>query len=174
MRGWVTWSAADRLNVVAAAVHARRVGQAPCRLFVALLRDRRWEVITQDDEDTAWGWLRDSLHGPAHREEPAAGVPPPAVPLSEDARFVDLAQRVLWQGGWRGEPFLAVKLQYPEWTPPRWAQAQAELTQWRLQQAQAQVNTRRGLTRLGAVWEDAEPGMGGEGWEDDPDGEADD
>ena len=58
MRGWVTWSEADRLHVVAAAVHARRVGQAPCRLFVALLRDRRWEVITQEDEDTARGWLR--------------------------------------------------------------------------------------------------------------------
>src|SRR6516165_6639950 len=27
--------------------------QDPCRLFVALLRDRRWEVITQADEDRA-------------------------------------------------------------------------------------------------------------------------
>src|SRR5262249_41387247 len=39
-RGWLRGGEAERLNVVAAAVHARRVGQVPCRLFVALLRDR--------------------------------------------------------------------------------------------------------------------------------------
>jgi len=151
MRGWVSWSEADRLHVVAAAVHARRVGQEPCRLFVALLRARRWEVITQDDEDTAWGWLRDYLYGPAPRTEPEAPAPPlvPAVPRSEAARFVDLAQRVLRQGGWHGEPFLAVKLQYPEWTRARWEHAQAELTQWRLLQAQA--NARGQLASLGAI-----------------------
>ena len=60
-------------------------------------------------------------------------------PLSDEARFVDLAQRVLRQAGWRGAPFLAVKLQYPEWTLQRWEHAQAELEQWRLQQAQANV-----------------------------------
>ena len=59
----------------------------------------------------------------------------------------------------RGAPFLAVKLQYPEWTLQRWERAQAELTQWRLQQAQA--NARSQLARLGAFlaveepWEDA-------------------
>ena len=162
MRGWVTWSEADRLNVVAAAVHARRVGQAPGALFVALVRTRRWEVITQEDEDTAWGGLRDYLYGPAPREAPAAAAPPPVFgePLSDDARFVDLAQRVLRQAGWRGAPFLAVKLQYPEWTLQRWEHAQAELEQWRLQQAQA--NARSQLAGLGALlaveepWEDAE------------------
>jgi hypothetical protein len=159
-RGWVTGSEADRLNVVAAAVHARRVGRDACRLFVALLRDRRWEVITQEDEDTARGGLRDYLYGPAPREQPAAAAPPPVPgePLSDDARFVDLAQRVLRQAGWRGAPFLAVKLQYPEWTLQRWEHAQAELTQWRLQQAQA--NARGQLAGLGVVlageelWED--------------------
>jgi hypothetical protein len=158
-RGWITGSEADRLNVVAAAVHARRVGQEPCRLFVALLRDRRWEVITQEDEDTAWGGLRDYLYGPAPREQPAAATPASAVPLSDDARFVDLAQRVLRQAGGRGVPFLAVKLQYPEWTRQRWEHAQAELEQWRLQQAQA--NARSQLASLGGLlaveepWEDA-------------------
>ena len=159
MRGWVTWSEADRLHVVAAAVHAQRMGQEPCRLFVALLRDRRWEVITQDDEDTARGWLRDYLYGPAPREAPAAPAPTSEVPLSDDARFVDLAQRVFRHGGWQGTPFLAVKLQYPEWTLPRWEHAQAELTQWRLLQAQA--NARSQLASLGVLlaveerWEDA-------------------
>ena len=84
MRGWVTWSEADRLHVVAAAVHARRVGQEPCRLFVALLRDRRWEVITQEDEDTAHRWLREQAYGPRRPAMPAAGTPAPAVPLSDD------------------------------------------------------------------------------------------
>ena len=57
-RGWLTGGEATQLNVVAAAVHARRVGDAPCRLFVALLRDQRWEVITQENEDQARALLR--------------------------------------------------------------------------------------------------------------------
>jgi hypothetical protein len=159
MRGWVTWSEADRLNVVAAAVHARRVGQAPCRLFVALLRDRRWEVITQEDEDTAHRWLREQAYGPRRPAMPAAGTPVPAVPLSDDAHFAHLAQQVLRAHGWRDDPLLLVKRQYPEWTRVRWEQAQAELTQWRLLQAQA--NARSQLASLGAIldrevsWEDA-------------------
>lgn len=159
-RGWVTGSAADRLHVVAAAVHARRIGQAPCRLFVALLRDRRWEVITQDEEDTACAWLRTSLDGPAHRAEPEPVAPPPArvVPRSKDADVVDALQRGL-PPAWRDRPFLALKLQDPTWTRARWEQAQAELTQWRLLQAQANARSQR--ASLGAIldrevsWEDA-------------------
>jgi len=158
-RGWVTWSEADRLHVVAAAVHARRVGQAPCRLFVALLRDRRWEVITQEDEDTAQRWLREQAYGPWRPAMPAAGTPAPAVPLSDEAHFAHLAQQVLRAHGWRDDPFLLVQRQYPEWTRARWEQAQVELTQWRLLQAQA--NARSQLASLGAIldrevsWEDA-------------------
>ena len=172
MRGWVSWSEADRLNVVAAAVHARRVGQEPCALFVALLRDQRWEVITQDDEDTARGWLREHLYGSTPREEPTAAAPAPAVPLSDDARFVDFAQRVLQHDGWRDDPLLAVKMQDPAWTRPRWTQAEAELAQWRL--AQAQANARSGLARLGAVWKGEAPWVAREDREEDPDAAADD
>ncbi len=160
MRGWVTWSEADRLNVVAAAVHARRVGQAPCRLFVALLRDRRWEVITQEDEDTAHRWLREQAYGPRRPAMPAAGTPAPAVPLSDEAHFAHLAQQVLRAHGWREDPFLLVRRQYPEWTRARWEQAQAELTQWRLLQAQANARSQRAslgtLLAVEAPWEDAE------------------
>jgi hypothetical protein len=158
-RGWVHSSAADRLNVVAAAVHARRVGQAPCRLFVALLRDRRWEVITQEDEDTAHRWLREQAYGPRRPAMPAAGTPVPAVPLSDDAHFAHLAQQVLRAHGWRDDPFLLVHRQYPEWTRARWEQAQAELEQWRLLRAQANARSQR--ASLGAIldrevpWEDA-------------------
>lgn len=163
MRGWVTWSEADRLNVVAAAVHARRVGQAPCRLFVALLRDRRWEVITQEDEDTAHRWLREQAYGPRRPAMPAAGTPVPAVPLSDEAHFAHLAQQVLRAHGWRDDPFLLVQRQYPEWTRARWEQAQTELAQWRLQLAQA--NARSQLASLGALLDREEP------WEDAGDAE---
>jgi hypothetical protein len=59
---------------------------------------------------------------------------------------------VLRQVGWRGEPFLRVKLHDPTWTRDRWEQAQAELAQWRLRQAQQ----RRSLRALGEVAEDEE------------------
>jgi hypothetical protein len=134
-RGWLRGGEAEQLNVVAAAVHARRVGQAPCRLFVALLRDRRWEVITQDDEDQAHRLLRAQRDSPHWQLEPPAARP--EGPLSDDARFVLLAPQVLRQAGWRGEPFLGVKLQDPTWTRARWEQAQAELLQWRVRQTQA-------------------------------------
>jgi hypothetical protein len=149
-RGWLRGGEAEQLNVVAAAVHARRVGQAPCRLFVALLRDRRWEVITQDDEDQAHRLLREHADGPCRRpQQPPAAVP--AMPLSDDARLVLLAPQVLRQAGWRGEPFLGVKLQDPTWTRARWEQAQAELTQWRLRQAQARREG-SGLESLAVPW----------------------
>ncbi len=153
-RGWLRGGEAEQLNVVAAAVHARRVGQAPCRLFVALLRGRRWEVITQEDEDQARTLLREHADGPCRRRPPAAAAVP-AMPLSADARFVLLAPQVLRQAGWRGEPFLGVKLQDPTWTRARWEQAQAELTQWRVWQAQARRQG-SGLEALAVPWPDGE------------------
>jgi len=158
-RGWLSSSEADRLHVVAAAVHARRIGEAPCRLFVALLRDRRWEVITQADEDTARAWLRTFRDGPAPRAAPAPVAPllTPLVPRSEDADVVAL-QRGL-PPAWRDRPLLFLKLQDPTWTLARWEHAQAELTQWRLLQAQANARSQR--ASLGAIldrevpWEDA-------------------
>ncbi len=154
-RGWLRGGEAEQLNVVAAAVHARRVGQAPCRLFVALLRDRRWEVITQDDEDQALALLRAQRDGPRRGPPPAPAAAVPAMPLSADARLVLLAPEVLRQAGWRGEPFLGVKLQDPTWTRARWEQAQAELTQWRVRQAQARRQG-SGLEPLAASWADGE------------------
>ena len=74
-RGWLKGGEAAQLNVVAAAVHARRVGDAPCRLFVALLRDQRWEVITQEDEDQARALLR-VLSGWSAATPCAGGLPP--------------------------------------------------------------------------------------------------
>jgi hypothetical protein len=151
-RGWLRGGEAAQLNVVAAAVHARRVGQDPCRLFVALLRDQRWEVITQEDEDQARRLLRAHRDGPCRR--PATCAAAPEVPLPDDTRFVLLAEQVLRQAGWQGDPFLAVQMQYPMWTRARWEQARAELTQWRLQQVQARQQG--SLDTMAIPWEDTE------------------
>ncbi len=52
--GWVRDCEADWLNVAAAAEHARRCGMVnPPGLFVWLLRHKRWDHISQADEDAA-------------------------------------------------------------------------------------------------------------------------
>ena len=129
-------------------MHARRVGDAPCRLFVALLRDQRWEVITQEDEDQACRLLREHRDGPAPRTRVPAAEP--EVPLPDDARFVLRAEHVLRQAGWRGEPFLGVKLVDPTWTRARWEQAQAALAQWQQRQGRARWQ-RSGMEALGTA-----------------------
>ena len=129
-------------------MHARRVGDAPCRLFVALLRDQRWEVITQEDEDQARRLLREHRDGPCPRTRAPATVP--EVSLSDDARFVLRAQHLLRQAGWQGEPFLGVKLVDPTWTHERWDHAQAALAQWQQRQGHARWQP-RGLEALGAT-----------------------
>jgi hypothetical protein len=141
-RGWLQRSEAERLNVVAAAVHAQRIGHDPCRLFVALLRDRRWEVITQEDEDRARLLLREHADGPRRRAAPEGGS---VMPMPDDARFVLLAQEVLHQAGWYGDPFLAVKMQYPEWPRARWDEAMAALEEWQRHQRQANARMQGGL-----------------------------
>ncbi|MGE3537361.1 MAG: hypothetical protein AB7N91_07980 [Candidatus Tectimicrobiota bacterium] len=153
-RGWLRGGEAAQLTVVAAAVHARRVGQEPCRLFVALLRDQRWEVITQEDEDKALAILREHRDGPLRRHAAAACAPEADATLSDDARFALLAPQVLRQAGWRGEPFLGVKLHDPTWTRARWDRAQAALAQW--QQAQALGRLQGSLDTMAIPWEDRE------------------
>src|SRR3989442_15927390 len=102
-----------------------------------------------------WSWLSwfICLSSRLWALAPAAAVP--EMPLSDDARLVLLAPQVLRQAGWRGELFLGVKLQDPTWTRARWEHAQAELTRWRLQQAQARRRG-SGLEPLGAPWADGE------------------
>lgn len=78
-----------------AQVHARRVGQALCRLFVALLRDQRWEVITQEEEDQAHALFRAYRDGPLCHRAAAAGASVPVAALSDDACFALLAPQGL-------------------------------------------------------------------------------
>jgi DNA-binding IclR family transcriptional regulator len=58
-RGWFPDSEADALNFVAAAVRARSTPvRDPVRVFVALIRGRRWGHVTQAQEDEARRMLR--------------------------------------------------------------------------------------------------------------------
>ncbi|MGE3537825.1 MAG: hypothetical protein AB7N91_10385 [Candidatus Tectimicrobiota bacterium] len=153
-RGWLRGGEAGQLTLVAVAVHARRVGKAPCRLFVGLLQAQRWEVITQEDEDQAHAMLRSHRDGPLRRSTAEDCTPEPDAALSDDARFALLAPQVLRQAGWRGEPFLGVKLHDPTWTRERWDRAQAALAQWQQQQAQGRQED-KGLEMLAdAPWEE--------------------
>jgi hypothetical protein len=142
-RGWLRRCEADRLTFVAAAVHARRVGEDPCALFVTLVRGQHWAVITQEDEDRAHTLLREHATG---RQRRAKAIAVPEQALSDDARFVLLAEQVLRQAGWPGEPFLAVQRQYSAWTRQRWEAAQAELAHRRLGQTLGRMG---GIGRIG-------------------------
>src|SRR3989442_5624924 len=102
-----------------------------------------------------WSWLSwfICLSSRLWALAPAAAVP--EMPLSDDARFVLLAEQILRQAGWRGELFLGVKLQDPTWTRDRWEHAQVELTQGRVRQVQAR-QPGSGLAALAAPLADRE------------------
>jgi len=137
----------DRREFFALAAHALRVGQDPCALFVKLVHDVPMRIAVSDgDEDAARARLL------AYDRPPAPAIAgPPAPVLSDDARFVDIAIRVLEQDGWRDDPFSAVKTQYPEWTRARWDTACSELAQ--AQHRWQQVNALRRLTEV-SIMED--------------------
>ena len=131
-------SAPDRLRFVALAEHALRVGSKnPCGLFARLLGRQCWDFITDADDAAAQQRLKaDNGIDTQRRAQPSPGVPPPT--FSEDARFVDRVLRVL-PSEWRDRPFLAVKMQDPEWTRERWDTACNELAQARQAWAQPQT-----------------------------------
>jgi hypothetical protein len=65
-RGWVRSCEADALNFLAAAVRARSTpSRDPVRVFVALVRERRWNHITQAQEDQARRALRQPSNRPS-------------------------------------------------------------------------------------------------------------
>jgi hypothetical protein len=108
-------------------------------------------VITQDDEDQANRLLRAHRDGPRRRHTAEACPPGPDAALSDDARLALWAEQVLRQAGWRGAPFLGVKLHDPTWTRARWDAAQAALAQWR----RTPARQRSGLGALGEAAEAA-------------------
>jgi len=161
----------DVLRLLALTEHVLEPGTArdptnPGALFAHNLRLQRW--YGTDANDLA-AEKRLIAHERAHAPAPPRSDAPPV--LSDDARFVDLAQRVLRQDGWRGDPFLAVKMPYPEWTRERWDNAVGELAH--AQHAWKQVNPLSRLREL--VMEDGQaspcpeagepcPECGAKGW----------
>jgi len=94
--GWVSLAECDRLNVLAAAEHARRSGRDnPPGLFVWLVQHRRWEYITQADEDAARRCLRFEISTSMPAGEQKG-------PLQTEVR--DLVEQVLRSLGRPGTP----------------------------------------------------------------------
>ncbi len=135
-RGWITGCVADRLNFLAAAVHARRIGSAPGALFVAIVRDKRWERITDGDEDEARALLR------PRDPRPGCSNAAPTQGLSDDASVVHAVQQLCRQAGSDADPCTALAQHDPTWTRARWDAARAELQGH---------SGRAGFERLGAV-----------------------
>jgi hypothetical protein len=152
-RGWLGGSEADWLTCVTTAQHALRVGQNPGGLFVAVLRQQAWHLLTQADEDAARQVLR-AAHGPLTASErailrqvfgqPAAGPPGlPVPPLSHAAHCAREALRLCQSARWAGDPFTVVKAAEPAWTRARWEAALAELEQSHLLQQVANAQQQR-------------------------------
>ena len=60
LRGWVSRTQSHILNVYAAAAHALRVGRRnPCGLFIWIVANSAWHVLSCDDEDAARELLRE-------------------------------------------------------------------------------------------------------------------
>lgn len=123
--GFISTSEADRLAFLAAAAHARAVGSKPCRLFAWMVRGRRFEFITQADEDQARSLLRPRRE-PESRPTPAP-LRRPEDALSDDAKLARSVQAALNRAGYRGDPLPLVRRERPEWTRERWDAAVKEL-----------------------------------------------
>ena len=144
----VTTSEADRLKFLAGAEHAKAVGSKPCRLFAWMVRGRRWEFITQADEDAARTRLKQHFHAPP----PRPTIPPPMarperVSLSEDAVLVQTITAALKRANHRGDGFPLLKRERPEWTRERWDLALAELEAARVRKSEAP----QGMTAIGSL-----------------------
>jgi hypothetical protein len=125
--GFVDESYVAQLNFAAAAEHARVRGSrnAP-GLFVWLVRRRKWEYITHDDEDTARRKLNEHLYGKPARELELP-VFRRAPELSDDARLVQGVRGALLRRGILEDPFPHVQRMKSGWTRERWERAAAEV-----------------------------------------------
>jgi hypothetical protein len=123
---FISTSEADRLAFLAAAAHAQAVGSKPCRLFAWMVRGKRFDFITQADEDAARSRLRPPMPRPRELPTPAPTHRPEET-LSADALLARSVQAALARAGFRGDPLPLVRRERPEWTRERWDAAVAEL-----------------------------------------------
>lgn len=142
----------DQLRFVGAAEHARTIGSVnPPGLFAWLIRNRRWEFITDGDEDAANRRIKQHLYGGSQERRSEKPVPRrnPQEELSEDARFVRAARQLFRQRGIRQDPLLVVRRERPDWTRERWDAACRELDEARL--LQAKVNAMGEMGTIGEL-----------------------
>ena len=96
-RELITSSEADRLKFFAGAVHAQSVGANPARLFAWMIWKKRWDFITQADEDEAISRLKKAQR--RDLPQPTAGQGGGRPTLSQDARLVRELRAILRQKG---------------------------------------------------------------------------
>jgi hypothetical protein len=126
--GLVNRSINDRLNFIAAAEHARIVGSHnPCGLFAELVRRKRYEFVTQSDEDRAQQRLKLFDFGDPRQRQPLASPCPPSS-LSKDAVIMQALLRILREIGYRGDPFEQLHTVCPDWTRARYVHAMRDIT----------------------------------------------
>jgi hypothetical protein len=128
---FISASEADRLAFLAASAHARSVGTKPCRLFAWMVRGKRFEFITQADEDAARSLLRPPVSRERERPTPAP-MQRPEETLSADALLARSVQAALARAGYHGDPLPLVRRERPEWTRERWDAAVSELNRPRV------------------------------------------
>jgi hypothetical protein len=138
-RGYVGAGEGERLKFIAAVEHARTIGDRnPCGLLAWVVRGRRWDYITQSDEDAAHRRIKNSL---GHARPPEEKPKRPAisfaerVPLSDDARLAQAVQAVARQHRF-ADAFLLLRRERPDWTRERWGRAVAEIENARLARLQ--------------------------------------
>jgi len=118
---------AGRLDFLALAERARACGSNPPKLFAWLLKQRRFEFITQANEDAAARRLRELRDGPRERGRGVAVAKTPRpkpVELTEDDKVVIACLQTAKKN--RGvDPFQLAR-QVKGWTRDRWDVAQAK------------------------------------------------
>ena len=122
-----------RLDFLALAERARVRGNRPGALLAYLLREGRFDFISQADEDAAQARLRELRDGPCRRESDAeqgrGGAARKSVELSDDEKFVTACLRVAQQQR-IADPSLIAR-QVKGWSRQQWDEAH-----WAFQQAQ--------------------------------------
>ncbi len=116
--GLANASESGRLDFLSLAERARTRGHRPGALLTWLLREKRFEYITQADEDAAAQRLREWRNG--SREQGGDVVKPrpmPKIELSDDERFVQACLRTA--NGTRFEPFHLAR-EAKGWNRERW------------------------------------------------------
>lgn len=134
--GLTASSEAGRLDFLALAERARTRGQRPGALLAWLLREKRFEFITQADEDAAAERLREWHNGPCERSETVCDEGRPrkrAWVLSQDERVVQVCLTAGRQHG--RDPFHLAR-DIKGWSRERWEQTferfeENRMAQWR-------------------------------------------